>query len=178
MDQTARTRTPVRGAGERGLEPVFAVEPLIDCLDNLKALIPSNWAELGVQRDNPPDPNWEFFLRSDAAGTLLFYTVRPLGVQRRADNSVIGLLGYAAFTVAKNPMYQTRTWAWSILLWLDPRYRKLGFGRRFQQFWDADLRARGVYVVSIGVNVLVDDLMYMLKTDGYVTTTCGMDKRL
>lgn len=168
MDQTARTRTPVRGAGERGLEPIFAVEPLADAMDELEALIPANWAELGVQRDNPPDPNWGIFLKMDKAGSLLFYAARLDGE----------LIGYAPFTVAKNPMYQTRTWAWSILLWLDPRYRKLGFGRRFQQFWDADLRARGVYVVSIGVNVLVDDLMYMLKGDGYVTTTCGMDKRL
>lgn len=150
------------------LQPVFTVEPLVGALEELKALIPANWAELGVQRDNPPDPNWDFFLRSDAAGGLLFYTTRLGG----------DLIGYAPFTVAKNPMYRTKTWAWSILLWLDPRYRKLGFGRRFQQFWDADLRARGVYVVSIGVNVFVPDLMYMLKDDGYVTTTCGMDKRL
>ena len=168
MDQVAQSGTLLRGSGERGLEPVFAVEYLKDALEELKALIPANWAELGVQRDNPPDVNWGFFLLANAGGSLIFYTAR-LGGE---------LIGYAPFTVAKNPMYQTKTWAWSILLWLDPRYRKLGHGRKFQQFWDQDLKSRGVYVVSIGVNVLVPDLMYMLKDDGYVTTTCGMDKRL
>jgi acetyltransferase (GNAT) family protein len=168
VDQASSSRTLLRGSGERSLEPVFAVERLADALDELKALIPANWAELGIQRDNPPDVNWGFFLLANVSGSLIFYTARLDGE----------LIGYAPFTVAKNPMYQSRTWAWSILLWLDPRYRKLGYGRKFQWFWDADLRARGVYVVSIGVNVLVSDLMYMLKGDGYVTTTCGMDKRL
>lgn len=168
MDQNALPGASIRGTESRSVTPVFAVESYAAVIDELKILIPANWEELGVQRDIPPDPDYDFYERANRAGIILFHTVRIDG----------RLAGYAIFTVFKSPRYKTRTWATCDLLWLDSKFRKLGIGRQFQRFWDADLEARGVDVVCIDVNVEVPDLMYMLKSDGYVTRSAGMDKRL
>lgn len=168
MDQATLPRALRRGNGGGGLDPVFALETYESVEAEIRPMLPEHWAELAVHHDIPLDPDYDLYQRMSAAGVMLFYTARSLGE----------LIGYAIFTVAKNPHYRRHTWAVSDILWVHPSFRQIGVGRAFMNFWDGSLRARGVDVVHVNAKVAAPALMYLLKDGDYATTECGMEKRL
>lgn len=150
-------------------EAAFAVEPYASVATEIKRMLPEHWAELAVHKDIPLDPDFGLYEKMNTAGLMLFYTARTPGGE---------LIGYAIFTVANNPHYRRHTWATSDVLWVHSAFRNLGVGRAFMNFWDADLRARGAAVVHVNAKVAAPALMHLLKDGDYVTTECGMEKRL
>lgn len=57
------------------------VEPFMAGVDELKPLLPGHWEELALNQDKTPlDPQWEAYAQREAAGQILYVTLRQAGV--------------------------------------------------------------------------------------------------
>ena len=81
-------REVIEATGE-ALRPPFAtphtfsaqIEPFMAGVDELKPLLPGHWEELALNQDKTPlDPQWEVYAQREAAGQLLYVTLRQAGV--------------------------------------------------------------------------------------------------
>ena len=149
-------------------EIVFAVETYGQLVDEIKPLLPEHWAELAVHKDIPLDPDFSFYERAAAAGSLLFMTVRKAGA----------LIGYSIWVVKAHPHYRGHIWAINDIVWLHPEHRGMRIGRAFVAFWEAELKARGVAVVHVETKSAAPQLLYLLQETEYDPTTIGVEKRL
>lgn len=67
-------------------------------LDELKPILPVHWAELALNKDKVPlEPNYSIYLRREAAGEVLYITLREDG----------RLIGYFVGFIAPGLHYQT-----------------------------------------------------------------------
>ncbi len=74
------------------------VENLTERLEEMKPLFPMHWEELALNKDHVPlDPQYDIYLRRDAAGEVLFITLRELGE----------LVGYFVGFIAPGLHYKT-----------------------------------------------------------------------
>ena len=149
-------------------EAVFAVESYAQLVDEIKPLLPEHWAELAVHKDIPLDPDFGFYERAAATGSLIFMTVREAGA----------LIGYAIWVVKPHPHYRKHIWALNDIVWLHPEHRGMSLGKNLVKFWETELRARNVAVIHVDTKLVAPQLLYLLQNTGYETTGVAVEKRL
>ena len=128
-------------------------ESIRGCLLELKPLLDRHWEEIALNKDIIKlDVNYEFYLALERKNTFRLYTVRKSGK----------IVGYVDFFLAKQPHYQTKTFAQSDIFWLDPAVRSKrrsfisrllfksqpGVGSRLFAFATESLRNDGIDVVE------------------------------
>lgn len=92
----------------------YSVELLRDCLHELKPLFNPHWEELALNRDKVPlDPQYEEYLRRDAAGEVLAVLARDAGE----------IVGYFIGFIAPGLHYRTCLTLTMDIFWLRPEYR-------------------------------------------------------
>jgi GNAT superfamily N-acetyltransferase len=117
------------------------VENLTETLEELKPFFPAHWRELGLFQDKMPlDPQYDIYLRRDAAGEALLATLRVDGQVK----------GYFVGFIAPGLHYgQTLTCTMDIV-YIDPDHRSAGNGVMLFDTVKAALRQRGVKLWWVG----------------------------
>ena len=146
-----------------------AVETLADVKDECSELIAAHWREIAVWQDIPLDPDWASYELFEKGGGLVVYTVR---------NDYGKLVGYAVFFMRKHPHYKGHSWAANDIVWVHPDYRDGKIGVQLVQFWEQDLKARGIHVVHVNVKVAHPALGFVLRREKYTIVESGLEKRL
>lgn len=145
------------------------VETLADVRNECGELIAAHWHEIAVWKDIPLDPDWTAYEHMEKGGMLVIYTVRDEAKR---------LVGYAVFLMRKHPHYKAHSWAMNDIVWVHPDYRDGRIGKRLVEFWETDLKARGIHVVHVNVKVAHPALGLVLKIARYKTVEHGLEKRL
>lgn len=138
-------------------------------IDDIRPLLYQHWREIAVYPDIELDPDYAFYNAADKAGVLQIYTVR--------DDAA--LVGYAIFVLRKGHAHYQRTgWAMNDIVWLHPEHRRLGVGKALCDFWESDIRSRGISVVHVNSKVAHPALEMLLLACGYAQIEKGFEKRL
>jgi len=145
------------------------IETLADVRDECEDLIAEHWREIAVWQDIPLDPEWPMYEALEKSQRLFIYTVRT-------DNGK--LVGYAVFLLRNHLHYKKHIWALNDIVFVHPDYRDGRIGRRLVQFWEHDLKARGVHVVHVNVKIGHPALDLVLRFEKYKTVESGLEKRL
>lgn len=117
------------------------VENLTQTLEELKPHFPSHWEELGLYKDKMPlDPQYDVYLKYDAAGQAFLTTLR-------ADGK---LVGYFVGFVAPGLHYQQTLTCKMDICYIDPAYRDAGNGFLLFETAKAALAKRGVKLWWVG----------------------------
>jgi GNAT superfamily N-acetyltransferase len=110
------------------------VESLTERLEEMKPLFPLHWAELALNKDKVPlDPQYGIYLARDAAGEVLFVTLREAGA----------LIGYFVGFVAPGLHYRTCLTLTMDIFYVHPERRGRGGITLFRAVED-EARRRGV----------------------------------
>lgn len=117
------------------------VESLTDRLEEMKPLFPAHWEELALNKDKVPlDPQYDEYLRRDAAGSVLFVTLRRDGE----------LKGYFVGFVAPGLHYKTCLTLTMDIFWTAPEVRDGSAGVRLFRVVEQEARRRGVQRIFYG----------------------------
>lgn len=117
------------------------IEPLATCLEEMKALFPKHWEELGIYRDRMPlAPKYEVYWAREAAGELVMATLRKDG----------RIIGYCPNFVAPGLHYETTLTATMDILYIAPEHRGDGSGKMLFTILKAELMRRGVKIWYAG----------------------------
>lgn len=118
-----------------------SVENLTEQLEELKPLFPAHWAELALNQDKVPlDPQYDEYLRRDAAGGILFVTLRESG----------RLVGYYVGFIAPGLHYRTCLSLTMDIYWTHPDIRGGTAGLRLFKTVEKEARRRGVQRIVHG----------------------------
>ena len=138
-------------------------------IEEAKPLLEKHWREIAVHQDIPLDPEYSLYDTLGDSGLMVCYTIR--------DDSR-SMVGYAVFFIRPHMHYRGHVWAINDIIWLHPDFRRLGVGRDFVRFIEADLRSRKVDVVHINGKVAHPALIVLLRSEGYVIVGTELEKRL
>jgi GNAT superfamily N-acetyltransferase len=117
------------------------VESLTERLDEMKPLFPLHWEELALNRDRVPlDPQYDIYLRRDAASEVLFVTIREAGE----------LVGYFVGFLAPGLHYRTCLTLTMDIFYLHPSRRGRQGGVMLFKAVEAEAKRRGVQRVFYG----------------------------
>lgn len=105
--------------------------------EELKPLLSKHYLEIAHYQDIPLDPAFDQYCALEKAGALRVFTCR---------DETSRLIGYCIFFVKHNLHYQGSLQAVQDILFIDPEFRNAGFGARFIDFCDSQLRSEGVQV--------------------------------
>lgn len=123
------------------------VESLTDRLDELRPVLPLHWAELALNKDEVPlDPQYSVYLDRDAAGGVVFVTLRKRGE----------LVGYFVGFVAPGLHYQTCLTCTMDIFYVVPEHRGGSGGLVLFQAVERELKRRGVQRWFVGSKVHMD----------------------
>jgi len=123
------------------------VESLTDRLDELRPVLPLHWAELALNKDEVPlDPQYSVYLERDAAGGIVFVTLRKRGE----------LVGYFVGFVAPGLHYQTCLTCTMDIFYVVPEHRGGSGGLVLFQAVERELKRRGVQRWFVGSKVHMD----------------------
>jgi L-amino acid N-acyltransferase YncA len=115
----------------------FEQEQLSDGLiEEMMPLINAHWEEIAHDKDIPLDPDWYKYGQLQTLGSLKVFTARD-------DDGQI--LGYSFFFVSPNLHYKSSLQAVQDVIYIDKERR--GFGRKFIDWCDSELRQMGVQKV-------------------------------
>jgi GNAT superfamily N-acetyltransferase len=117
------------------------VESLTALLPELKPLFPEHYRELALNQDDVPlDPQYDEYLRRDAAGAVMLVTLRDRG----------SLAGYFVAFVAPGLHYRTCLTLTMDIFWVHPVHRgKMGGVTLFRAV-EKEARRRGVQRMFAG----------------------------
>ncbi len=150
----------------------FQVERLTPALwAELEPLLERHWREIAIYHDIPLNPQRDLYQALDAAGMLRIYTLRGYG------DFAGELIGYAAYTVARNPQYQELLQAESAALYVHIAFRTGDTAKHLLRFAHDALRADGVQAVGQSVTTANDFGPVLLRL-GYHCISYGYSKRL
>jgi L-amino acid N-acyltransferase YncA len=117
------------------------VEPYADCINELRALYPSHWEELALNKDKVPlDPMYEIYDAKDAEGQVMVVTLRRAGE----------LVGYFVGFVGPGLHYRTCLTLTMDMFWTHPSIRGGTAGLRLFRTVLKEARRRGVQRVFAG----------------------------
>lgn len=117
------------------------VESFAERLEELKPLLPLHWQELGLFRDRMPlDPDFDFYLASEAQGRLLFVTVREAGA----------LIGYWISFIVPGLHYKSTLSNHLDVYWVHPDHRGNGAGFILADRVRSESKRRGVKIWYVG----------------------------
>lgn len=123
------------------------VESLTEHLPELMYLLPLHYEELALNKDKVPlDPQYEVYRERDAAGAVLFVTLRDAGE----------LVGYFVGFIQPGLHYQTCLTCIMDIFYLRKDKRTGSGGVRLFRFVEAELRRRGVQRWFMGSKVHAD----------------------
>jgi len=133
------------------------VEPFPAFLDEVQPLLPLHWEELALNKDQVPlAPQFDEYLRRDAAGGVLVVTLRELGQ----------LVGYFVGFIAPGLHYRTCLTLTLDIFWLHPSHRgKMGGVKLFRTV-EAEARRRGVQRMFVG-SKCHQDASFLFERLGY-----------
>lgn len=144
----------------------FARETLSESIiGEIQPLAERHWSEIAHFKDIPLAVDWDAFLAADKAGGLRLFTARAAGL----------MVGYAVFFVRRNGHYSGSFQASQDVIFIAPEHR--GFGRKFIDWCDSQLRDEGVQVVSHHVKV-AHNWGAMLESLGYEMVDVIYQRRL
>jgi len=140
----------------------------VDLLDELLPLFIEHNAYVAHFKDIRLEPDYEKYLAAEEFGTFRLFTARAYGGD---------LLGYSAFFVYPNIQRKSSLQADSHALFIREEHR--GFGGRFIDFVDQELKKEGVEVVYQTVKASPDlNFSPILERKGYQLTEIVWAKRL
>ncbi|WP_070152618.1 GNAT family N-acetyltransferase [Sphingobium phenoxybenzoativorans] len=117
------------------------VEPFPPFLDEVKPMLPRHWEELALNKDKVPlDPQYDEYLRRDAAGQILLIVMREAGK----------LAGYFVGFVAPGLHYQSCLTLTLDIFWIAPEHRGQMGGVRLFKAVEAEAKRRGVDRMFVG----------------------------
>jgi hypothetical protein len=123
------------------------VESLTEHLPELMYLLPLHYEELALNKDKVPlDPQYEVYRERDAAGAVLFVTLRDAGE----------LVGYFVGFIAPGLHYKTCLTCTMDIFYLRKDKRTGSGGVRLFRFVEAELKSRGVQRWFMGSKVHAD----------------------
>lgn len=123
------------------------VESLTEHLPELMYLLPLHYEELALNKDKVPlDPQYEVYRERDAAGAVLFVTLRDAGE----------LVGYFVGFIAPGLHYKTCLTCTMDIFYLRKDKRTGSGGVRLFRFVEAELKRRGVQRWFMGSKVHAD----------------------
>ncbi len=124
------------------VQPVFATESFAKAKLDIRPLLEKHWKEVAHYQDIPLDVDWARYAALDEVGILKIFTAR---------SDMGQLLGYAIFVVQTNMHYRKSLQAMQDVLFISEQHR--GFGRKFIEWCDDQLRDDGVQAVYHHVKV-------------------------
>lgn len=154
------------------------VELLHHCLEELKPLFDPHWHELGLEQARMPlDPDYDEYLRREAAGQVLCVTLRELG----------RIVGYFVGFIAPGLHYKSTLTLTMDIFWIHPDQRATDSLSSLEEdlLWTqlfetvaSEARRRGVKRPYFGSKVharcaAIFEQMGMNKCDEYFTTWWG-----
>lgn len=109
----------------------FHVEPYSQAIGEMRSIYPEHYLEIALdQHAIPLDPDYELYLKYEAAGILHVATARNDG----------DLVGYAIFIVTHHLHYRTSVTAMNDIVYMRKPWRDgLNVGKRFLEFCVASL---------------------------------------
>jgi GNAT superfamily N-acetyltransferase len=114
---------------------VASIEPLADCLEEMKPLFPLHWEELAIFKDKMPlRPRYEIYYAREAAGELIMPILRKDGA----------IIGYWPTFIAPGLHYGDTLTGTMDILWVKPEERQSGAGKILFECTRDELRRRGV----------------------------------
>lgn len=123
------------------------VEPLTPVLDELKVMFPDHWEELALNKDKVPlDPQYNIYLARDAAGEVLFVTLRQDGE----------IVGYFVGFVAPGLHYKTCLTLTMDIFWTRHDIRGGTAGLRLFRAVEKEAKRRGVDRLFYGSKLMKD----------------------
>ena len=137
-----------------------------ELLEEAKPLLEKHWAEISFYKDIELNPDYELYLKLQAAGAIRSYSART------DDGKMVG---YAVYFLKKNPHYKQSLIAAEDIIFFDPEYR--GRGMLFIKWCDFQLKQLGVQIVTHHVKVFFDWSKALIR-DGYDFQDKVLSKRL
>ena len=116
---------------------VFQQEFLAEVMDEVDPLLQRHYKEIAHHQDIELCVDWDAYDAAEGAGFLRIYVAR--------DEETRAILGYNVFFVRTNLHYKNSLQASQDVLFIHPDRR--GFGGRFIQWCDEQLRAENVQCV-------------------------------
>lgn len=118
------------------------VEDISQSVEEIKSLIPSHYNEISEHklRGIPLDPDYDFFLKRNAAGEVIFVALRESGK----------LIGYLISFVAPGHHYQSCLTCISDIFYVYPDQRGLHGGILLFGEWMKECERRGVDLMAAG----------------------------
>jgi GNAT superfamily N-acetyltransferase len=147
----------------------LAIETLNDVREEIQALLELHWQEIAVYQDIPLAPLWTSYEALDKSKNMIVYTVR-------AEEEK--LVGYAVFFIRNHLHYKDHLFALNDIIWVHPDYRDGKIGSNLGEFWENDLKSRGVHVVHVNVKTAHPALGLVLRRKKYQAVEMGYQKRL
>jgi len=117
------------------------VEPFPPFLDEVKPMLPRHWEELALNKDKVPlDPQYDEYIRRDAAGQILLIVMREAGK----------LAGYFVGFVAPGLHYRSCLTLTLDIFWIAPEHRGQMGGVRLFKAVEVEAKRRGVDRMFVG----------------------------
>ena len=117
------------------------IEPFMAGVEELKPLLPLHWEELALNKDKVPlDPQWGEYARRDAAGMILYVTLREAGA----------LKGYFIGFIAPGLHYATCLTLTMDIYWTHPDIRGGTAAVRLFRTVEREAMRRGVHRIFYG----------------------------
>lgn len=133
------------------------VEPFPAFLEEAKPLFPLHWAELALHQEKVPlDPDYDEYLRRDAAGGVVLVTVREDGK----------LCGYFVGFVAPALHYKSCLSLTLDIFWIHPEHRGAGAGFHLFKTVEKEAKRRGIHYMVVG-SKLHKDASWLFEKLGY-----------
>ena len=134
--------------------PVFSSERVPSVWDEIYPLFLEHHAEIGEIKDLPLDPNCEAYKNLDALGMVRVYIAREEGK----------IIGYCVFFISQSMHYKQIKDAVQDIVFINKDHR--GFGKKFMEWCDEELRKEGVNVIH-RYSSSERDLGPIYKRNGY-----------
>lgn len=123
------------------------VESLTENLERLKLFFPEHWVELALNKDKVPlDPQYEVYLDRDAAGQVMFVTLRKAGE----------MVAYFVGFVTPGLHYKTCLGLQMDIFWVHPEHRDGRAGIKLFRAVEKEAKRRGVQRMVVGAKLHKD----------------------
>lgn len=133
------------------------IEPFTAGIEELKTLIDAHYTELALNQDKVPlDPRWPVYIDRDAAGEILYITLRDKG----------RLVGYFIGFIQPGLHYQTCLTCQMDIFYVVPEARGDRNGYRLFKLAELECKRRGVQRMFVG-SKLHKDASYLFEKLGY-----------
>ena len=133
------------------------VEDLTERLEDLKPFFPMHWEELALnQKQVPLDPQYDVYLRKDAAGEVMLVTLRKAGE----------MVGYFVGFIGPGLHYKTCLTLTMDIFYILPEHRGEGGGFVLFKAVEAEARRRGVQRMFVG-SKMHKDASWLFEKLGY-----------